>query len=720
MPRPVGDDGFAAGPTTPVFEPFQIGRYECTEQLGAGRFSTVYKAKHQGFAGFEKSYALKVMHERVTEDFTFVSAFVQEANVSAQLNHGNIVRVLECGLEGGKYFLALEYIDGMSLRQLLNHLHATGRTVPWELAAFITLAVADALDYGHRFTDQRGFPLPQVHGELNPSNIMLRWEGGVKVRDFGLRRALQQARHTLPDRRPTHFCYLAPETIDAGELDGRSDLFTLGAVLLEMLSGRPAYLGRTLNETLDRVRTAGLPQDSNVNPVLEPILWKLLAWDPAARFDSASSLHNAVSRLLAEHGQRISTVPMAEYLKDIFDEIRIGHQQQQQSLLTPCNQVEGSHRQAETVRLKRPDDLLFEEDLSEVLQEGRMAQRGGRRGRGRKSTPDFTEWEETGVRGAVSEVLPAVYRDHTGNWRSLTTSELLLERPVTEKPGTVGSAAELAEDEELTRGYGRSRAPRDLTREESSPNAELLLPPRDFADWEQTVDQQGDAPRPIPSEDRADFESVRDDPARARFIEPPVPTEPDLTNPELTRPDITDSDLDLDAHDGSGEQAVDAPPATVEAALRQFLNDRPHDASLLTRLSAVLMVQGRVDEAVSELQRATSSRPRYAPAWRKLGLALLVLRRYPEARSALERAVTEGAGDVRVRTGLAVALMREGALKEAASELETVIHHHPRHGRAYLLLAICCKGRGQQEQAKAYARRAEQLGENIQILPLRS
>lgn len=286
-----------------------VGKYFLHERLGAGGMAEVFRATYSPEGGFEKVVAIKRILPAYAEDEDFVTLFRREAELGSLLNHPNIVQVLDVGRFGDTFFMAMEHIEGLSLRELLkNH-----GPLPPAVVAYIGAELAEALDYVHRRTSNEGLPLNLVHRDVNPPNILLSRIGEVKLGDFGVARAAIHVRLTQADRVRGKLGYLAPEQARGQAFDGRADLFALGLTLHEALTGRRVFQGE---DASDSVRSAPPPflvppsvHRPEVPPALDAAIMGLLQWEVADRTDRGQRLREQLCALTGEsaphpHGQR--------------------------------------------------------------------------------------------------------------------------------------------------------------------------------------------------------------------------------------------------------------------------------------------------------------------------------------------------------------------------------------------------------------------------------
>ncbi len=275
-------------------QPF--GKYMLVERLGRGGMAEVWKAKMSGPAGFQRTLVVKRILPHLVEDPHFVQMFVSEARLSARLQHSNIVQVYELGDVDGEYYLAMEYVRGRDLVNVVRAQLEKGQQPPPGLGALVVRDVCRALAYAHVLTDERGTPLRLIHRDVSPSNVMISFDGAVKLLDFGIAKALGEASEskTVTGTLKGKFGYMSPEQIDGKEIDHRADLFAVGVVLHEVLTGRRLFKGATDLATIAMVRETKVEPPSLLNPAvpkeLDDICLKALARDPDQRFKGCDEM----------------------------------------------------------------------------------------------------------------------------------------------------------------------------------------------------------------------------------------------------------------------------------------------------------------------------------------------------------------------------------------------------------------------------------------------
>ena len=298
-----------------------FGRYSLEEKIATGGMAEIFRAKLLGVEGFEKQVVIKRILPFWSERREFISMLVDEAKVLVHLNHPNIVQVYELGRVGPIYFIAMEYVEGRDLRQLVQALQAMGQALPQEIALSILSESLRGLHYAHERTLFDRGNLHIVHRDISPQNILLSVEGEVKVSDFGIAKAVIQTHETQTGVLKGKYAYMSPEQALGRGLDRRSDLFSMGIVLYEILMGRRLFAGGSDLETLERVRKAEIPwaetEAKNLLPGLREILEKALAREKEARFQTAEEFAQAVEACVPS-GMGLGVVKRAQFFQSVF------------------------------------------------------------------------------------------------------------------------------------------------------------------------------------------------------------------------------------------------------------------------------------------------------------------------------------------------------------------------------------------------------------------
>jgi len=284
----------------------------------------VFRAVGEGPAAFERPFVIKRIHPRLSGAPEFVRMFVDEAKISARLIHPNIVQVFEFASQEGVYYLVMEPVDGIDMAWLLRRrISRPSEQLSPAFVAEVGRQVCRGLDYAHTLTDADGSPLGIVHRDVTPPNIMVAWNGIVKILDFGLARAAEALRVHQSDAGMVRgkMSYLAPELLEGATADPRSDVFSLGVVLHELLSGQRLFVGETDFETLKQVQTLTIPRPSSRNPGVKPaldgVVMRALERDPARRYQSAGEMGDELEALVLRKGY--STRALARKARELAD-----------------------------------------------------------------------------------------------------------------------------------------------------------------------------------------------------------------------------------------------------------------------------------------------------------------------------------------------------------------------------------------------------------------
>jgi tetratricopeptide (TPR) repeat protein len=300
----------------------QFGKYQLIRQLGAGGMAEVFLARTTVAQGLAKHLVIKKIHPAFAKSKHFVTMFVDEAKIALGLNHPNIVQVFDFGHVGQTYYLAMEHVEGLDLLRLLQEGARQVKRVPYGLCAYIVQQVAKGLDYAHRKPDEWGEPLGIVHRDVSPQNIIISWDGAVKIVDFGIARARDV--HEEEGVVKGKFAYMSPEQARGEPVDHRSDVFSAGIVLYELACARPLFYGKG-KDVLEQVKSGKIPRprehDPELPPLLEDIILKALATDRDQRFTTARDLQNALGRFqqrhAAEHDELYDSGQLAQFVATI-------------------------------------------------------------------------------------------------------------------------------------------------------------------------------------------------------------------------------------------------------------------------------------------------------------------------------------------------------------------------------------------------------------------
>ncbi|UCD84911.1 MAG: serine/threonine protein kinase [Deltaproteobacteria bacterium] len=305
-----------------MFEPRLFGKYILVDKIAIGGMAEIFKAKTFGVEGFEKTVVIKQVLTQFSRDEEFITMLIDEGKIAGQLSHSNIAQVHALDREIDNYYIAMEFIDGKDLRTIIKMGQKMGEPLSREFAIFIGMEIAQALDYAHRKRDARGTELNIIHRDISPQNILISYEGEVKLTDFGIAKAAIQARMSQSGVLKGKYAYMSPEQARGETIDRRSDIFSLGIVIYEMLTGKRLFLGDSDIGTLEKVKEAQVEPPSKINEnipkELEASVLKALAKEPSDRYQDASSFHKDLARSL--HPSWVSSADLSRYLTAVFQE----------------------------------------------------------------------------------------------------------------------------------------------------------------------------------------------------------------------------------------------------------------------------------------------------------------------------------------------------------------------------------------------------------------
>jgi serine/threonine protein kinase len=327
-----------------IDELIPFGKYILLNKMSGGATAAVYRAKIRGEAGFERLLTVKRILPQMAGDPDFVETFVHEAKICARLNHGNICPIYELGKVGESLYMAMEWVAGKDMGAIARRLEYTGKVMPPLIAAWIAGRLCDALDYAHALKDGAGQPMGIVHQDLSPTNIVISYEGQVKLIDFGLAKAAGRAQQTNVDALKQKIGYMSPELILGTRLDARSDVFGVGVCLYEMVTGRRLFAGTNDIATLKLVSSATVPPPSalieDTPDDLELIMMRALERDPDERWQTAGEMGQALTACIASDDPTFGTRHVAEFMRELFAQDMVAEQRRLNELLAASQNAE--------------------------------------------------------------------------------------------------------------------------------------------------------------------------------------------------------------------------------------------------------------------------------------------------------------------------------------------------------------------------------------------
>jgi serine/threonine protein kinase/Flp pilus assembly protein TadD len=305
------------------FEPKQFGKYQLLEKVAVGGMAELYRAKVTGDHGFEKLVAIKKILPHLTDEGNLVKAFIDEAKLAALLQHENIVQIYDFGSMNGEYFIAMEYLFGKDLRRLIHKARENAAPLSLGNTLYIISRICAGLDYSHNLKDLQGKPLNIIHRDINPQNIFITYEGQVKIIDFGIAKAASHNSTTHDGLIKGKLAYMSPEQAKGKPIDRRSDIFSTGIVLYELLAGERMFQGETMH-IYTQVRDAAYEPLQNLVPdlpvKLHAVVQRALAKEPDDRYQSCGEMLAELEECIFDLSVRPNVRSFANFVKDFFRE----------------------------------------------------------------------------------------------------------------------------------------------------------------------------------------------------------------------------------------------------------------------------------------------------------------------------------------------------------------------------------------------------------------
>ncbi|MFO0661759.1 MAG: serine/threonine-protein kinase, partial [Polyangiaceae bacterium] len=304
-----------------------LGRYRVVDEIGQGGMASVHLARMDGPGGFQKWVAIKKIHAHLTEDEQFVHMFLDEARIAAQISHANVSQVFDLGETNGTHWLAMEYLHGEPLREVMRCVEEGAPRMDPSIAAKIIADAAEGLHAAHDLRDKNGNLLGLVHRDVTPHNLFVTYEGTTKVVDFGIAKVAGRLSSTRAGTLKGKLAYMSPEQVRGQEIDRRTDIFALGVVLWELTTGHRLFRMDSDLETLEKVQNCVVPPPSTIvdgyPPDLESVVMQALAKNKERRFQTARDFSRALQQHLMRRGVLIGNEEVAAYMQHLFhDRIR--------------------------------------------------------------------------------------------------------------------------------------------------------------------------------------------------------------------------------------------------------------------------------------------------------------------------------------------------------------------------------------------------------------
>lgn len=303
----------------------KFGKYYLLDKVATGGMAEVYLSKLVGAQGVNKFVAIKRILPQYSENDEFNSMFKEEAKIAVNISHSNVVPIYDFGEELHRLYLVMEYVPGKNVRQILNTLKKQKEVIPLPFAVAIINEVAKGLDNAHKCFDRTtGRPLNIIHRDVSPQNVILSFDGEVKLLDFGIAKAESKIETTRAGTLKGKFGYMSPEQAEGLELDARTDIFSLGIVLWELLADARLFMAKNEVMTIRKIRDCVIPSLSKSNPEvttdLENIVQKALARDRNIRYQTAGELHKELNVYLNRHFPDFTQGDLAAFMKRLYND----------------------------------------------------------------------------------------------------------------------------------------------------------------------------------------------------------------------------------------------------------------------------------------------------------------------------------------------------------------------------------------------------------------
>ncbi|MGA1869404.1 MAG: protein kinase domain-containing protein [bacterium] len=307
-----------------AFRPVRFGKYLLLDKIAAGGMAELYRAKIMGDEGFEKLIAIKKILPHLTVEESLISSFIHEAKLAALLHHQNIVQIYDFGNIEGFYFISMEYLFGKDLRTVIKKSEQKGELLSLENALYIASRLCSGLFYAHTLKDFHGNPLNIIHRDIGPHNIFITYNGQVKIIDFGIAKTAIQDTHTQTGSIKGKIGYMSPEQALGETIDNRSDIYSLGIVLYEMVTHKGMFEGKNIFQAYAKAREGNFNPPEEVKrdlpPLLYDILRKALASQPIHRYQSADEMLTDLDRCITELSLMQSDRCLSNYMKSLFED----------------------------------------------------------------------------------------------------------------------------------------------------------------------------------------------------------------------------------------------------------------------------------------------------------------------------------------------------------------------------------------------------------------
>ncbi|MBP9085658.1 MAG: protein kinase [Kofleriaceae bacterium] len=343
-----------------------FGPFRLVRRVAVGGMAEVHLARTKGVTGYDKYVAIKMIHPNFAEDEQFILMLVDEAKIAVQLNHANIAHTFDLGRVGDTYYITMEYVNGADLYKILRTASEKDVYLPFDCAAAIAQGMASGLDYAHRKRDAAGAPLGIVHRDVSPQNVLVSYSGEVKIVDFGIAKAALKEQQTAAGVIKGKYYYMSPEQAWGDVVDLRSDIFSAGIVLYEMITGQMLYLEENLHKLLEMVRKADIQPPTTIRrdcpPELARIAMQALRKNPHERYQRAADMAVDLERFLHSYAPTFNSNKLVQLLRQTVGEpieVSATDQSEERSGPTSTQPLAANDLLRERVDLHDENSVLF-------------------------------------------------------------------------------------------------------------------------------------------------------------------------------------------------------------------------------------------------------------------------------------------------------------------------------------------------------------------------
>jgi len=308
----------------PSFSVRAFGSYYLLDRIAVGGMAEIFKAKQSGVRGFEKILVIKKILQGLSDDPEFVEMFEDEAKIAAQLNHANIVQIYELGEIENTLYITMEFVEGKNLRDVTRAISGKGLHLSIPQSIYIISEVLKGLDYAHRKKDSQGVPLQIIHRDMSPQNIVLSYEGEVKILDFGIAKAASKISKTEAGVLKGKFSYMSPEQASGRPIDQTTDIYACGVILHELLSSERLFRAETDMETIERVKQANVhppsEKNSSIPKELDGVVLNALQRSPEKRYQTAGEMLSDLVQVAQHQNFALNSQELSAFLRTLFSE----------------------------------------------------------------------------------------------------------------------------------------------------------------------------------------------------------------------------------------------------------------------------------------------------------------------------------------------------------------------------------------------------------------